>query len=227
MSLHKSPRLSNVHDGADALMRYLEKISAFLDAHGPTDDFDTTEKLARTKAIAARLRDLVDWTRSHRTLTKKRFEEYRHLRYDFEELTGTLSWLPIINLQLAKLRSFRQKRRPVLDTSPLVPSEMIQLRTAAESLLADLETLHTFPRSEEKRAERAIIIDGLEDLLSCMQTGQTVVTFTAFNRYRQLRDQYEALTDSMEYTSILNYVGKQDDQYQDRLAHERRAQSLN
>ena len=83
------------------------------------------------------------------------FEEYRYLRDNFEELTGTLSWLPIINLQLARLRSFRRKRRPDLDTSPVVPPEM------------------------------------------------------------------------MECTAILNHVGKQDDQHQDQLAHERRTQSLN
>lgn len=227
MRLTKSPRMSNVRDGAEALMRYLEQIPAFVAEHGTTEGFDTTEKLERCQAIASRLRELFDWTGSHRTLTKTRFEEYRRLRDDFEELTGTLSWLPIINLQLSKLRSFRRKRRQVLDTSPFIPPEMIQLRTAAESLLGDLENLHTFPRSEKKRAVRTTIIDGLEDLLSWMQTGQTVVTYTAFNQYRQLRDQYEALTDSMECTSILNYVGKQDDQHQDRLAQEQRAQSLN
>lgn len=227
MRLNRSPRLSNVRAGADAMMRYLDQIPAYVEKHGPAENFDTAEKLERSKDIANKLRDLVAWTGTHRTLTKTRFEEYRRLRDGFEELTGTLSWLPIINLQLSKLRSFRRARRQVLDTTPFVPPEMIQLRTAAESLLHDLDTLHTFPRNQKKRARRETIMVGLEDLLSWIQTGQTVVTVGAFNKYRYLRDQYETLTEALECTSILNYVGTQDDQHQDRLAQEQRTQRLN
>ena len=227
MRLNRSPRLMNVRDGAEAMMRYLDQIPAYVEKHGQPENFDTAEKLERSKDIANKLRDLFHWTQSHRTLTKKRFAGYRRLRNDFEELTGTLSWLPIVNLQLASLRSFRSKRRPVLDTTPFVPPEMIQLRTAAESLLHDLDTLHTFPRNQKKRARRETIIDGLEDLLSWIQTGQNIVTVGAFDKYRLLRDQYEDLTGLTECTPLLNHVGKQDDQHQDRLAQEQRTQRLN
>ena len=227
MRLHASSRLMNVRDGADAMMQYLDVIPAYIEKQGQTDDFDTNLNLERSKEIANQLRDLVAWTGTHRTLTKTRREEYRRLRDDFEELTGTLSWVPIINYQLSKLRSFRRKRRQVPDTSPFVPPEMIQLRTAAECLLADLDTRYTFPRNELKRAKRATIIGGLEDLLSWIERGQTIVTVGAFNKYRLLRGDYEDLTEMLECTPILNHVGALDDEHQDQLVRQQRAQSLN
>ena len=66
MRLNKSPRLTDVRDGADAMMRYLERIPAYVAEHGSTDDFDTTVKLERSQEIASRLRDLVDWTDNQR-----------------------------------------------------------------------------------------------------------------------------------------------------------------
>ena len=70
-------------------------------------------------------------------------------------------------------------------------------------------------------------MDGLEDLLSWIQTRPSDATDGALQQYRDLRDQYEDLAEKIESAPIFNHLGSQDERHQAQLVHEGRARYVN
>ena len=207
MRLNKSPRLTDVRDGADAMMRYLERIPAYVAEHGSTDDFDTTVKLERSQEIASRLRDLVDWTDNHRILAKKRYQEFCHLRDDFEILTGAPSWLPIMNEDLQS--SFKDDSTTV-DLSAIQSNLVINLRVAAVCLAFDLNASYSQLRNSDRQAKREGLMHGLEEILDWIDTNPECLTEDRLRQYQSLRGQYEDLTRVLEHAPIIHYLSDVD-----------------
>ena len=207
MRLNKSPRLTDVRDGAGAMMRCLERIPAYVAEHDSTDDFDTTVKLERSREIASQLRNLVDWADNHRILAKNRYQEYCHLRDDFEILTGAPSWLPIMN---------EDQQSPFKDDSTTVDLSAIQsnpvtnLRVAAVCLAFDLYASYSQLRNSDRQAKRDRLTHGLEEILDWIDTNPECLTEDRLRQYQSLRDQYEELTRILEHAPIIHYFSDVD-----------------
>lgn len=215
MKLNKSPRLAAVRDGADAMMRYLERIPAYVSEHGPTDDFDTTVKLEGSQEIASRLRDLVDWTDNHRILAKNRYQEYCRLRDDFEILTGAPSWLPIIN---EDLQSSIKDDSKTVDLSAIQSNPVTNLQVATVCLAFDLYASYSQLRNSDRQAKREQLERGLDDILDWIDTNPESLTGGRLRQYQSLRDQYEGLTKWLAHATIHYYVWDVDDILESRVS---------
>ena len=207
MRLNKSPLLTDVRDGADAMMRYLERIPACVAEHGSTDDFDTAVKLERSQEIASRLRDLVVWADNLRILAKKRYQQYCHLRDDFEILIGAPSWLPIMNEDLQS--SFKDDSTTV-DLSAIQSNSVTSLRVAAVCLAFDLYASYSQLRNSDRQAKRDGLMHGLEEILDWIDTNPECLTEERLRQYQSLSDQYEDLTGVLEHAPIIHYFSDVD-----------------
>ena len=202
MRLNKSPRLTDVRDGAGAMMSYLVRIPAYVAEHGPTNDFDTTVKLERSQEIASRLRDLVNWADNHSILAKKRYQKYCRLRDNFEILTGAPSWLPIMN---EDPQSSFEDDSTTVDLSAIQSNPVTNLRNAAVCLSFDLYACYSQLRNSDRQAKRERLMHGLEDILDWIDTNPESLTEDRLGQYQSLREQYEDLTGVLEHAAIIHY----------------------
>ena len=157
----------------------------------------------------------MDWTDNHRILAKKRYQEFCHLRDDFEILTGAPSWLLIMNEDLQS--SFKDDSTTV-DLSVIQSNPVTNLRVAAVCLAFDLYASYSQLRNSDRQAKRERLVHGLDDILDWIDTNPESLTEDRLRQYQSLRDQYEDLTRWLEHAPILHYVWDVDDIIKSRVS---------
>ena len=143
-------------------------------------------KLEHSQEIASRLRDLVDWADNHRILAKNCYQEYCHLRDDFEILTGAPSWLHVMN---EDVRSSFGDDSTKVDLSAIQSNPVTNLGVAAVCLAFDLHASYSQLRNSDRQAKRDGLVHGLEEILDWIDTNPKCLTEDRLRQYQCLRDQ--------------------------------------